>query len=360
MVEREFVTMGNGINPNLNLKSKTLRSVDEYLSGLKIGDRFMLSEVLTLIESNNLSQRKVGDEILNRINSTVNTKSIRIGITGSPGAGKSTFIEALGSMLTSMGHRVAVLAIDPSSTKSQGSILGDKTRMFSLSSDENAFVRPTASANMLGGVAKATKESIALCEAAGFNIIIVESVGVGQSETELANLVDLYLLLLLPGGGDGVQGIKRGVVELADLLVINKYDGDTKIVAEKSKKDFASAVRLFHHDLEGWNVPVTLCSSLKKERIGEVWEQIEKFISLSRSQDYFVKNRSQQDQKWIENQIKIKMMQRAEELFLLDNHSHKINQTEGESVFELLHRISNKIDSDFQEFNNSRKNWERK
>lgn len=352
--------MGKGINPNLKLKSKTLRSVDEYLVGLQKTDRFILGEVLTLIESNNPQQRKVGDEILNNINTSEHNKSIRIGITGSPGAGKSTFIEALGSMLTSMGKKVAVLAIDPSSTRSQGSILGDKTRMSSLSTDKNAFVRPTASANMLGGVAKATKESIALCEAAGYEIIIVESVGVGQSETELANLVDLYLLLLLPGGGDGVQGIKRGVVELADLLVINKYDGDTKIIAEKSKKDFASSVRLFHHELDGWNVPVSLCSALKGEKIGEVWTQIENYISLSKSQGYFEKKRSTQDQKWIDNQVKIKMMHRAEELFLLEEHLHKVNQIENESVFELLHKISDKIDSDFQQYNNSRKNWESK
>ncbi len=348
--------MGKGINPNLKLKSKALRTVEEYLDGLKIGDRFILSEVLTLIESRNESLRKIGDEILNAINASANTNSIRIGITGSPGAGKSTFIEALGSMLTSLGKKVAVLAVDPSSTKSQGSILGDKTRMSSLSSDENAFVRPTASANILGGVARATKESIALCEAAGYEIVLVESVGVGQSETELADLVDLYLLLLLPGGGDGVQGIKRGVVELADLLVINKYDGDTKVIAEKSKKDFASAVRLFHHDLEGWNVPVALCSSLKKERIGDVWSYIEEFISLSRSQGYFEQNRALQDQKWIENQVKIKMMQRAQELFLLDEHSLTGSKSNNESVFELLHRISSKIDSDFKEYINSRNN----
>ncbi|MFT6334360.1 MAG: LAO/AO transport system kinase [Saprospiraceae bacterium] len=348
--------MGKGINPNLKLKTKTLRSVEQYLDGLKNRDRFILSEVLTLIESRNPSQRIIGDAILNSINTSANSQTIRIGITGSPGAGKSTFIEALGSMLTSLGKRVAVLAVDPSSTKSQGSILGDKTRMSLLSLDEKAFVRPTASANILGGVARATKESIALCEAAGYEIILVESVGVGQSETELADLVDLYLLLLLPGGGDGVQGIKRGVVELADLLVINKYDGDSKVIAEKSKKDFASAVRLFHHDLNGWNVPVALCSSLKKERIGDVWTTIEKFISLSKSQGYFEQNRIQQDQKWIENQVKIKMMQRAQELFSLNNHSPEVSQSDEASVFELLHRISDKIDSDFHEFINSRKN----
>ena len=344
--------MGKGINPNLKLKSKALRTVEEYLDGLEIGDRFILSEVLTLIESKNILQRNIGDKILNAINTSSDSISIRIGITGSPGAGKSTFIEALGSMLTSLGKKVAVLAVDPSSTKSQGSILGDKTRMSFLSLDKNAFVRPTASANILGGVARATKESIALCEAAGYEIILVESVGVGQSETELSDLVDLYLLLLLPGGGDGVQGIKRGVVELADLLVINKYDGDSKLIAEKSKKDFSSAVRLFHHDLDGWDVPVTLCSSLKKERIGEVWSNIEKFISLSRSQGYFEQNRTQQDQKWIKNQVKIKMMQRAQELFIVENLSSEEEQFINESVFERLHRISNKIDSDYQEYIN--------
>jgi LAO/AO transport system kinase len=158
--------------------------------------------------------------------------------------------------------------------------------------------------------------------------------------------------LLLPGGGDGVQGIKRGVVELADLLVINKYDGDSKLIAEKSKKDFASAVRLFHHDLDGWNVPVTLCSSLKKERIGDVWSHVDKFFSLSRSQGYFEQNRIQQDQKWIKNQVKIKMMQRAQELFMLDDHSNEEEQFIDESVFERLHRISSKIDSDFKEYIN--------
>ena len=352
--------MGKGINPNLKLKAKKLRTVDEYLNGLREENRFILSEVLTLIESKNPAHRKVGDEVLNAIDPSTTTQTIRIGITGSPGAGKSTFIEALGSLLTAMGEKVAVLAIDPSSTKSQGSILGDKTRMSSLSLNENAFVRPTASANILGGVARATKESIALCEAAGYKIILVESVGVGQSETELADLVDLYLLLLLPGGGDGVQGIKRGVVELADLLVINKYDGDSKLIAEKSKKDFASAVRLFPHEIEGWNVPVTLCSSLKKERIEDVWTEIEKFISYSISQGYFNRNRVLQDQKWIANQVKIKMVQRAEELFSLDVDSYKVDKAENETVFELLHRISKKIDSDFRAFNNSKKNWVKK
>jgi LAO/AO transport system kinase len=352
--------MGKGINPNLKLKPKALRTVDEYLIGLKGEDRFILSEILTLIESRNPEHRLVGDQVLNEINTSDDTKTIRIGITGSPGAGKSTFIEALGSLLTSAGKKVAVLAIDPSSTKSQGSILGDKTRMSTLSIDSKAFVRPTASANVLGGVARATKESIALCEAAGYEIILVESVGVGQSETELAHLVDCYLLLLLPGGGDGVQGIKRGVVELADLLVINKYDGDSRLIAEKSKKDFASAVRLFPHELEGWNVPVTLCSSLKKERIDNVWSQIERFVAQSKSKGHFEKNRIQQEQKWIANQVRIKMMQRAEELFSLDEHFHTVSGSEGETVFEILHKISSKIDADFHEFSKNRKHWEEK
>lgn len=346
--------MGKGINPNLQLKTKTVRSVDDYLKGLQTGDRFLLSEVLTLVESQNQDQRSLGIQILNALETDAQN-TIRIGITGSPGAGKSTFIEALGSMLTAMGKKVAVLAVDPSSTKSQGSILGDKTRMNSLSTNKDAFVRPTASANRLGGVAQATKESIALCEAAGYEIILVESVGVGQSETELAGLVDLYLLLLLPGGGDGVQGIKRGVMELADLLVINKYDGDRKIISEQSKKDFATAIRLFHHDLEGWQVPVELCSALKNQRIGDVWSHVERFIDLSRRSDFFIEKREQQDQIWIENQVKHQIMNKAEELFRLDLHFDKQPLNSSDSVFQLLHRTKEKLDADFQKYINNRK-----
>lgn len=338
--------MSKGINPNLKLKTKSERHLDYYLDGLAAGDRFILSEAITLIESKNIQHRSLGEQILNSIHHNVNT--IRIGITGSPGAGKSTFIEALGMMLTALGKKVAVLAVDPSSTKTQGSILGDKTRMSSLSTNKNAFIRPTPSANILGGVARATKETIALCEAAGYDIILIESVGVGQSETDLADLVDLYLLLLLPGGGDGVQGIKRGIVELADLIVINKYDGDRKIIAEQSKKDFSSAIRLFHHEMEGWQVKVELCSALKNIKIGEVWASIEAFISASKQNNFFESKRAFQNQKWIKNQIKIEMMNKAEELFKVDQHLY---YEEGKiSIFTILQKAKTKILKEYNQY----------
>ena len=338
--------MGKGINPNLKLKPRILQPLGYYLEGLAKGDRYILSEALTLIESQNKTQRTLGDQILNNLKTDSGNNTIRIGITGSPGAGKSTFIEALGTMLTKLGKQVAVLAVDPSSTKSHGSILGDKTRMSSLSTNDKAFVRPTASANMLGGVARATKESIAICEAAGYEIILIESVGVGQSETDLAELVDLYLLLLLPGGGDGIQGIKRGVVELADLLVINKYDGDRKIIAEQSKKDFASAVRLFPHDMIGWQVDAVLCSALKNIGIGDVWGSIESFLETSKNSGFFKAKRHSQDNKWVNNQIKIQMMAKAEELFSIDSHSE-----DGPiSIFQKFQKAKEKIETEYQKY----------
>lgn len=334
--------MGKGINPNLSIKSRTLKSAATYLQQLRDGDRFALSEVLTLIESKNREQRSLGENILSAIDP--NPASIRIGITGSPGAGKSTFIEALGSLLTSRGHKVAVLAVDPSSTVSHGSILGDKTRMQRLGANPNAFVRPTASANILGGVARATKESIALCEATGYDLILIESVGVGQSETDLSELVDCYLLLLLPGGGDGVQGIKRGVVELADIMVINKNDGDQKVLAEKSKRDFASAAKLFHHPMAEWEVPVRLASALHDQGIELVWESIEQYIKLSRSSLHFSVKRASQDRRWIKNQIDIQLMSRAQSLFgdlTADSH---ISDVVDVGVFQSLKDISDKIE----------------
>jgi LAO/AO transport system kinase len=348
--------MAKSINPNLKMKHRSLKTLEEYLSGLAKGDRFYLSETLTLVESNNSTQRAVGEQILNKLDlSSQNT--LRIGITGSPGVGKSTFIEMLGTHFINKGKKVAVLAIDPSSSKSHGSILGDKTRMQSLSVNKNAFVRPTASANRLGGVAQATKESIALCEAAGYNIILVESVGVGQSETELADLVDMYLLLLLPGGGDGVQGIKRGVVELADMMIVNKYDGDYKLLAEQSRKDFALSSTLFSHDLSGWKVPVTLCSSYNDIGFDMIIKQIESYQSLSKDQSYFYSNREKQDQKWLVQQIKKVLIHKANQLFEVDSHFK--NKQPSESVFNQLQKVTKNIDDDFNSFMKIKTNIER-
>lgn len=344
--------MTKGINPNIKLKPRSLKSVGQYLDGLRKGDRFVLSEVLTLVESNNEEHRSLGEQVLNALDLS-STSTLRIGITGSPGSGKSTFIETLGNHFIKRGKKVAVLAIDPSSTKSQGSILGDKTRMHSLSTNPNAFVRPTASSNRLGGVAQATKESISLCEAAGFDIILIESVGVGQSETELADLVDLYLLLLLPGGGDGVQGIKRGVVELADMMIVNKYDGDYRLLAEQSRRDFATSSTLFHHELEDWTVPVELCSSTENVGFDTILSKIEDFKDLSKKQSFFKKNRKAQDKKWLSQQIKKVLIHKASQLF--DVNTHLQEQPESTSVFNLLQKVSAEIEEDFNAFMNLKK-----
>ena len=322
--------MARSINPNIKYSPKKTRSADDLIKGILKGDRFVLGEVLTLVESKNDTQRQIAEEILSKIDFTTRSRnSIRLGITGSPGAGKSTFIEALGTWLTQQGKKIAVLAVDPSSTRSQGSILGDKTRMNDLSTNENAFIRPTASANVLGGVAQNTKESIAICEAAGYDIILIESVGVGQSETVLSHLVDMYLLLLLPGGGDGVQGIKRGVVEMADMLIINKNDGDQRSIAQKSKKDFASAIQLFHHPLSSWRVPVSLCSSLDKTGIDEIWKNILDFVTLSKSSNHFYTHRQIQDQEWLKKQTRYLLTQKTEELFDL----HLTNDENQTNIF---------------------------
>jgi len=322
--------MSKGINPNLKIKTRSLRPLSYYLDGVASGDRYILSEVLTLIESLHEERRTLGQEILAK--AKVTNRTVRIGITG--------------TTLADMGHKVAVLAVDPSSTRSQGSILGDKTRMSALSTHENAFVRPTASANMLGGVARATKESITLCEAAGYDVILVESVGVGQSETDLADLVDTYLLLMLPGGGDGVQGIKRGVVELADIMVVNKNDGDRQLIAQRSRKDYAAAVRLFHHELKGWQVPVELCSALEGKGIVEVWASIQEFFKKSKTSGFFQEKRDRQDQQWIRSQVKIEMMAKAEELFGVDQHLS--NRPENQSIFETLQAVRSNIETVFE------------
>ncbi|MEM9545259.1 MAG: methylmalonyl Co-A mutase-associated GTPase MeaB [Bacteroidota bacterium] len=345
--------MAKGINPNIKLKTRALRTVNQYLEGIRNGDRFILSEVLTLIESNNSEQRSIGESVLSTLEQTT-PNTLRLGITGSPGSGKSTFIETLGNHFIELGKKVAVLAIDPSSTKSQGSILGDKTRMQSLSTNENAFVRPTASANRLGGVAQATKESISLCEAAGYDVILIESVGVGQSETELADLVDMFILLLIPGGGDGVQGIKRGIVELSDMMIVNKYDGDQKLLAEKSRKEFASSISLFHHDLEGWRVPVALCSSLKNIGFESVVEKINSFVNTSKTHSYFFAKRNDQDKKWLALQIKKVLIHKANQLFEVDAH---LTTKEGpKSVFKQLQKINAKINVDFDAFMKQKRN----
>lgn len=268
-------------------------TVDEYVQGIISGDRVMLSRAITLIESANPDHFDKAQSIIEKV-LPYSGKSLRIGITGVPGVGKSTFIEAFGKYITSLGNKLAVLAIDPSSERSKGSILGDKTRMEELSMDRNAFIRPSPSGSTLGGVARKTRESILLCEAAGFNVIIVETVGVGQSETVVKSMVDFFLLLMLAGAGDELQGIKRGIMEMADAVVINKADGDNVRKANMAKAQYQSAIRLFSPNENGWAVPVQTCSALEKQSIDAVWDTIEDFEKLTKENGFFEKQRTEQ------------------------------------------------------------------
>lgn len=291
------------LNRNYRKKGKKEIPIAELSRRISSGDRFALSQGLTLIESSNTEKRIQGLSLLSQIDS--DNQSIRIGITGSPGSGKSTFIESMGAFLIERGHRVAVLAIDPSSTLNQGSILGDKTRMADLSTHPDAYVRPTASSNVLGGVSRTTKEAIHLCELAGYDVIIVESVGVGQSEIEISHMVDATVLLLLPGGGDDVQGIKRGVMELADILIVNKADDDRLDLAKMSKKMYRNAVSLLLHPMKHWQQPILLNSNYDHSAAykKEVWATLQKYISTSHEAGYFQALRSRQDERWFQNQV---------------------------------------------------------
>ncbi len=275
--------------------AKALRQpgVDEFVEGIIGGNRHLLSRAITLVESNRPDHEAKAHEILDRC-LQAGKRATRIGITGSPGAGKSTFIEAFGLELISRGLRVAVLAIDPSSTRSGGSILGDKARMEQLSARPEVFIRPTASSGYLGGTSPRTHETILLCEAAGFDVIIVETVGVGQSEIVVNSMVDFILLLMLPGSGDELQGIKRGIMEIADAVAITKVDGDRMAIARVSKADFESALRLLPEKHPGWDRKVLLTSSVDGVGIGQVWEQVEAFIRAMTASGELQRDRREQ------------------------------------------------------------------
>jgi LAO/AO transport system kinase len=273
-----------------------LMAREEYVTGIREGNRTVLSKAITLVESSLPKHQALAQEVIEQC-LPFTGNSIRIGITGVPGVGKSTFIEALGSYLTSRGHKLAVLAIDPSSEKTKGSILGDKTRMDKLAVDKNAFIRPSPSAGSLGGVARKTKEIIVLCEAAGFDTIFVETVGVGQSETAVHSMVDFFLLLMLAGAGDELQGIKRGIMEMADALVINKADGDNVQKAEMARQEYLNALHLFPPARSGWFPAVKTCSSAYNTGIVDVWEEIIKYRDLTKANGYYVRRRQEQELK---------------------------------------------------------------
>lgn len=277
---------------------RQLPSEDDLIAGILAGNITALSRAITVVESSSKSHFLLAKNIVNGCLPYANN-SIRVGITGVPGVGKSTFIEAFGTYLTSIGKKVAVLAVDPSSSVSGGSILGDKTRMEALVTNKNAYIRPTASGETLGGVARKTRETIVLCEAAGFDIILIETVGVGQSETAVHSMVDFFLLLKIAGAGDGLQGIKRGIMEMADAVVINKADGDNIIKANLAKTEFGRALHLFIAKKSGWIPQAATCSAIENSGIDAVWKMIEDYVNLTKENSYFAKNRQIQNQFWM-------------------------------------------------------------
>lgn len=291
------VTTPPSVNPEVLTKTSGRKrrkySVDEYVEGILSGNRTILSQAITLVESSLAAHSETAQAIIEKCLPCC-TESVRIGITGVPGAGKSTFIETFGLHITSQGRKLAVLTIDPSSEQNRGSILGDKTRMEKLSTHPSAFIRPSPSAGSLGGVARKTRETIILCEAAGFNTIIVETVGVGQSETAVNSMVDFFLLLILAGAGDDLQGIKRGIMELADLVAITKADGQNKIIAEGARVTYQNSLRLFSSRVPGWTPQVVTCSALENSGIRELWELILKYFETAKRSEYFEKFRRQQ------------------------------------------------------------------
>ena len=293
---REGVTQPPSVNPDVftsGVRKRKKYSVNEYVKGIRDGDRAILSRAITLIESSLDEHKATARSIIEKC-LPYSSRSVRIGITGVPGAGKSTFIETFGLYSVSMGRKVAVLAIDPSSQHSKGSILGDKTRMERLGNSPDAFIRPSPSAGTLGGVARKTRETIILCEAAGFDTIIVETVGVGQSETAVRSMVDFFLLLMLTGAGDEIQGIKRGIMEMADAIAINKADGENRLAAEKSRIMFQNVLSLFPSGQSGWKPLALTCSALDGSGIKEIWDLITGYADFTVNSGYFEELRRQQ------------------------------------------------------------------
>lgn len=284
-------------------------STEDYCKGVLAGDRAMLGRAITLIESRNPDHRRQAQELLQAL-LPHSGKAHRVGITGVPGVGKSTTIEALGLNLTAAGHRVAVLAVDPTSTRTGGSILGDKTRMAGLASNENAFIRPSPSSGTLGGVTRKTRETMIVCEAAGYDVVIVETVGIGQSETAVADMVDFFLVLMLPGAGDELQGIKKGVLEIADMIAVNKADGDNAERANNAAAEYKAALHILTPASPNWSPPVITISGLKNLGLDALWEQIELHRrKLGDSEEFDVRRRDQQV-RWMWSMLDDRLMDR--------------------------------------------------
>ncbi|RMG70991.1 MAG: methylmalonyl Co-A mutase-associated GTPase MeaB [Bacteroidetes bacterium] len=280
-----------------------------YTEGVLAGDRVRLSQAITLVESSLDSDRELAREVIRHCMPHTGG-AFRIGITGVPGVGKSTFIDAFGTYLTQLGHKVAVLAVDPSSQLSRGSILGDKTRMERLSHDPNAYVRPSPTGGSLGGVARKTRETLLLCEAAGFDVILIETVGVGQSEVTVASMVDFFLLLMLPNAGDELQGIKKGIMEMADAILINKADGAFLPKARLAKVAYGQALRLFPQSSSGWRPAVQLCSAQENQGIDQAWDLLSAYRQLTTENGYWQSRREAQALQWMEETIQHQLTHR--------------------------------------------------
>jgi GTPase len=329
-----------------NYKPKNRLSAKEYINGILHGNRVILSRAITIIESNLESDKKLAREIIQAILPN-SGKSIRIGITGVPGVGKSTFIEAFGSYLITQGHKVAILSIDPSSQRSKGSILGDKTRMEVLANLENAYIRPSASGDTLGGVANKTGETMLLCEANGYDVILIETVGVGQSETAVHAMTDFFLLLMLSGAGDELQGIKKGIMEMADMVVINKADGDNIHRSEQAKIQYQNALHIFPRSESGWSPVVSTASSTENIGIAHVWNEITKYKELVLENGYFNKNRNHQQIQWMYNNINEELKQL---FYNSENIANRLSVLESEIILSKISPVkaAQKIINEFK------------
>ncbi len=337
--------LSSSVAENLKMKRKKSFSSKELIKGILQGNKTALSRAITLIESTAHKHQNQAKEVIEACLPHAN-KSIRIGITGVPGVGKSTFIEQFGKLIVNKNHKVAVLAVDPSSSISGGSILGDKTRMEELVKEPNAFIRPSASGKSLGGVSRRTREAIILCEAAGYDVILIETVGVGQSEIAVHSMCDFFLLLKLAGAGDELQGIKRGIMEMADGIAINKADGENLKAAQLAKSDFNRALHLYPAKESEWTPKTVICSALKNEGITNIWELISEYLSLTQDNGYFQQKRKDQNKFWllqtIESNLKSNFYNHPKVKLELEKQLQLLNKNKT-TPFEAAHILLNKL-----------------
>lgn len=317
------------LNP-ANAKHKPLvrrkrLTIDDYVNGVLSGERTLLARAITLIESTNPAHQRDAQAVLQKLLPHAGGAN-RVGITGVPGVGKSTFIEAFGKQLIDQGQKVAVLAVDPTSNRTGGSILGDKTRMQILSAEQNAFIRPSPSSCTLGGVTRTTRETMLLCEAAGYDTVLVETVGVGQSETVVSDMVDFFLVLMLPGAGDELQGIKKGILEIADMIAVNKSDGDNALRAKMAAREYRNALHIMKPASPNWTPPVQICSGLHGQGLSEIWQQIEKYIQTLTATGELPERRRQQQLRWMWSMLEDRMMSALKNAPNVQPTLHRVEQ----------------------------------